>query len=95
MIVKQATNRISTHLPEAMEPSIFSERPSLLITMCVVPSTQLVELGAQVTPCSLRNLEMAFLSSSEYPDRMNILGGEGVGPKGQERAQLDQRSVAK
>ena len=64
-----------------MEPSIFSERPSLLITMCVVPGTQFVELGAQVTPCSLRNLEMAFLSSSEYPDRMNIFGGVGVGPK--------------
>ena len=64
-----------------MEPSIFSERPSLLITICVVPSTQLVELGAQVTPCSLRNLEMAFLSSSEYPERINIFGGEGVGPE--------------
>ena len=76
------TDRIYTHLPEAMEPSIFSERASWLTTRCVVPATQhVVKLGAQLTPCSMRNSEMALLSSSEYPERMNIFGVEGVGPE--------------
>ena len=72
----------STHLPEAIDPNIFSDRLSLLITMWVVPTTQLVvELGAHSTLCCFKNLAISALSSSEYPDRMNIFGGEGVGPE--------------